>query len=70
MSVLTVFLYASLSCPKPEIINHTKTWNTTDKESYSHAQNRCAQKYQKSPCLTKFIKVEFNTYRALCGKKR
>ncbi len=56
------------SCLATIILNISKeSWNKEDKQSLLIAKKRCSSLYVNSPCLKKFIKVEANTYRAICG---
>lgn len=64
----SLLLLISLTCPKPIVYNNTKIWNKMDRKSLASAKKRCKVHYPKSPCLKQFFKVEYNTYRALCGK--
>lgn len=66
----TLLLFAIGFCQPPTIVNNTNTWNKMDQKTYHSAQKRCVIHYPNSPCLKRFIKVEFNTYRALCGKSK
>ncbi len=56
-----------LACALTQVINYTDTWTKTDKANMGIAKKRCVEHYSDSPCLKKFIKVEFQTYRAVCG---
>ena len=56
------------TCPVKEVVNMTETWNDTDTAALKRATIRCVQLYPRSPCLKKFVKVEFNNYHAICGK--
>jgi hypothetical protein len=64
-----MFLLASLICLPPKLINISSLrWNTNDTMVMQTAKERCKLHYIGSPCLKAFIKVDFNTYRAICGK--
>lgn len=43
-------------------------WTDDDKEALKTARGRCKELFKESPCLTKFKKMEPETYRATCGK--
>lgn len=62
------FLLLISACPKPQIINETINWTSNDTISYNSARINCVKHYPKSPCLKKFIKKEYQTYWAICGK--
>lgn len=64
-----VFLLA-LSCPSPEIFNHTKTWNTADEKAFNTAKKRCGEIYKTASCVKSFTKVKENTYRVICSEKK
>lgn len=58
------------ACPETEIITHTfEDWSKADQAAYQTAADRCAQLYQYSPCLKKFIRVAQYQYWAICGAK-
>lgn len=44
-------------------------WDKKDNVYLEAAQLRCREIYPKSPCLTKFIKMEEQVFRAVCGKE-
>lgn len=55
-----MFLAVFLSCAPTQKINNSKQpWNFHDDELLKSAQKRCKILYKNSPCLSKFIKVEF-----------
>lgn len=56
------------ACPDTEIETHTpEAWSKADQAAYLTASDRCAQLYQYSPCLKKFIRVAQYQYWAICG---
>jgi hypothetical protein len=63
----TGFITCVLMCCT-HVFAPTDEWNDTDKASLTKAQSRCVEVYPKSPCLTRFIKMEMNVYRAYCGE--
>lgn len=66
-SIITILLV----CLPPKLINLThEPWNAHDARMALEAKIGCERKYPKSPCLSKFIKVEPQMYRALCGGKK
>lgn len=57
-------------CAAALLINLSKEpWSKHDLKMRDSASKRCVVHYPKSPCLKKFIKVEYHKYRALCGVK-
>lgn len=66
LKILLVTL--ALNCPIPEVENYSdEPWNDKDQKSYEKAINRCAEKYERSPCLTRFHKTKPLTYWIICG---
>lgn len=56
-------------CELTLIINLSKEpINSDDNRNKEVATKRCSQLYKDAPCLKKFIKVEANVYRAICGE--
>ena len=45
-------------------------WNTFDKGQQKIATKRCGEIYKEAPCLSRFIKVEYHMYRAICGPEK
>jgi hypothetical protein len=45
----------------------SEPWTKHDIEECDIAKHRCPVHFVKTPCLKKFIKVEYHTYRAICG---
>jgi len=43
--------------------------NDRDIKHLQFAKRRCKQIFVESPCLSKFIKVRLDVYRAICGPK-
>jgi hypothetical protein len=68
MNGFVFFIATAVLCPKTKIVNHTDFWNATDRQSLVAATKRCGEIYEKSPCLTQFIKIEENLYQAVCGE--
>lgn len=63
-----IILVAALACPKPRIVDTTKTtWSKNDQWVYETAVRRCPEKYRYSPCLKYFIKKGYQNYSAICG---
>lgn len=62
-------MIAVLSCPKTELINHSKEpWTEADTKSYKFNIKSCHRKFgDAAPCLTKFIKLGNKEYYAVCG---
>lgn len=57
-------------CPETQITVHTpEAWSKADQAAYLTAADRCAQLYQYSPCLKKFIRVAQYQYWAICGAR-
>jgi len=57
-------------CPKTNIVLIDKEpWSKMDQINFNIAQNRCPEKYKKSPCLKKFIRWGKLRYGAICGAK-
>lgn len=66
--ITTLLLAASLVCPKPQVINESKqSWNEIDQWNLNIALNGCARKYEKSPCMKKFIKRAPQVYAVVCS---
>ncbi len=62
-------LLAAFNCPATLTYNTSNLpWNAHDTEVISEASIRCQQLFKESPCLSRLIKVDFNTYHAYCGK--
>jgi len=57
-------MYVMTSCEMPKIINNTKTWTKRDGDTLERAKKTCINRYKS--CLSRFIKVEEQTYRAIC----
>jgi len=55
------------TCPETKVVNKTDEWTDTDQKSLESAQKRCKVHYEDSPCLKRFEKYEFQSYRATCG---
>lgn len=73
---LIIFFLSSLasgfSCPKIKIENRTKRWNKIDTRVFNlNKKSFCERKTKDvSPCMIRFIKVSYNSYYVVCGKKR
>lgn len=64
-----IALLINLICPIPKIINKTNLpWTQNDQKIVVSAKKRCKQQYSSSPCLKIFTKIDYNTYRVICGK--
>lgn len=56
-------------CPQTMVINDTNVWTSIDQMQLSFSKERCIKIYKlDAPCLISFRKVEFQTYRGVCGK--
>lgn len=58
----------SSSC-ETSIINKTENWLKNDEINLLIAKKRCPQILENS-CLILFVKIEENTYNAICSQKR
>ena len=49
----------------------SEPWNDYDKKRYERSIYVCAtdERYEETPCLKSFIKVEPRVYRSICGPK-
>lgn len=64
-------LLAAFNCAPTLIYNPSKyPWNAHDDFVKSEASIRCQQLFKESPCLSRLVKVEYNTYHAYCGKEK
>lgn len=64
----SLLVLAALFCPQPKVTNSTDSWTKTDAAQLKFSKKRCGQLYKDAPCLKYFWKVEFQTYRVICGK--
>lgn len=63
-------LSLNLYCSETIIENHTNIWNNIDKQAYHTAETGCERSFGPEwGCMRKFIKMEENTYRVICGEK-
>lgn len=56
-------------CSSPVVTNKTNVWNDIDEKQLNFSKKRCKQLYPESPCLSRFIKMEENVYRAFCKEE-
>lgn len=57
-------------CPRPVVEDMTDLkWTDTDEQTLEASAGQCAKRYPDAPCLSRFIKREFNMYRVMCGEK-
>lgn len=63
-----------LVCLASVFINATKQpflpTNGHDIEAQENAAKRCPQIYKNSQCLTRFTKIGYNRYLAICGNPK
>lgn len=58
----------TIVCAMTALINlSNEPWNDVDAAHIREASIGCQKRYKDAPCLTKFIKIEPLTYRAVCG---
>lgn len=66
-----LFLLTALSCPEVHMVNTSgEGWTSNDYDIIESAKIRCGEIYPEAPCLIKFEKYAFQSYRTTCGKKR
>ncbi len=59
-----------LSCPTTIIVNRTRDWNQTDRQTLARAKVRCKHLFPEDPCLKKLVKLEELRYHAICGRAK
>lgn len=67
MIAANVIFAVLTGCPTTQVTNKTDEWNAQDKQALQTATRSCAERYENSPCLKMFKKVEEGVYQALCG---
>lgn len=66
-NVITFVMWTS-QCPVTHFYNTTdKPITVMDLRNMHAAAGRCKIKYPNSPCMKEFIKVDFQTYKVVCG---
>ena len=57
------------NCPEPVVTSESNDpWNKIDQRNFESAIVRCGQKFEKSPCLKRFVKRDVQVYWAICGR--
>lgn len=67
----TLILLVTLACPDVHMVNTSgEAWTSNDYDTIEIAKVRCGEIFPDAPCLIKFEKYAFQSYRTTCGKKR
>lgn len=66
---LAIISLLAAKCPVPEIKNKSKLeWTERDSLQLRFSANRCKEIYSEKHCLSKFYKIGFQNYIAMCKK--